>query len=106
MRSHHQDGHEGASGQGGEPHPGSSRSGSSGLKRNAPKKEPSTPEDITQNEKVRIIEEERDEDEQMTEQTIEELNWVERMRREDNQWPTIDMVSDLCELEQPTEGGA
>ena len=87
MRSQHQDGHEGASGQGGEPHSGSSSSGSSGLKHNAPEAAPSTPEDITQNQKVRIIEEvrdeERDDDEQMTEQMTDELNWVERMMRED-----------------------
>ena len=92
-------------GQGGEPHSGSSSSGgsgtsgSSGLKRNAPEVAPSTPEDITQNQKVRIIEGERDEDEQMTEQMTENLNWVERMMREDFQWPTIDLVSDLCEPE-------
>ena len=52
---------------------------------------------------MRIIEEERDEerdeDEQMTEQMTEELNWVERMMREDFQWPTVDLVSDLCEPE-------
>ena len=58
--------------------------------------------DITQNQKVRIIEEraeERDEGEQMTEQVTEELNWVERMMREVFQWPTVDLVSDLCEAE-------
>ena len=99
MRSHHQDVHEGASGQGGEAHSGNSSSGSSGLKRNAPEAAPSTPEDITQNLKVRIIEEERDEDEQMTEQMTEELNCVERMMREDFQWPTVDLVSVLCEPE-------
>ena len=99
MRSHHQDGHESASVQGGEPHSGSSSSGSSGLKRNAPEAAPNTLEDITQNQKVRIIEEARDEDEQMTEQMTEELNWVESMMREDFQWPTVDLVSDLCEPE-------
>ena len=63
---------------------------------------------------MRIIEEERDkerdEDEQMTEQMSEELNWVERMMREDFQWPTVDLVFRLVrartEVEQPTEGGA
>ena len=52
---------------------------------------------------MRIIEEERDEerdeDEQMTEQMTEELNWVDRMMREDFQWPTVDPVSDLFEPE-------
>ena len=99
MRSHHQDGHEGTSGQGGGPHSGSSSSGSNGLKHNAPEAAPSTPEHITHNQKVRIIEEERDEDEQMTEQMTEELNWMERMMRGEFQWPTIDLVSDLCEPE-------
>ena len=42
---------------------------------------------------------ERDEDEQMTEQMTEELNWVERMMRDDFQWPTVDLVSDLCHPE-------
>ena len=69
------------------------------MKHNVPEAAPSTPEHITHNQKVRIIEEERDKDEQMTEQMTEELNWMERMMRGEFQWPPIDLVSDLCEPE-------